>query len=417
MTAQHDPHWEPYRKALPAANHAHRPLTITRRAVVATGVATAFGLARAVQVQPAQAEPATPGRRSAAQWGEHARASLDALVTQFRDSATGFYAETVPASGDNPWCYVWPYSQAMIASQYVAGIPGDTHRAERLVRQNHRVLEAYWNAQTTPPGYDSYLRPPAGQGGDKFYDDNEWIALGLIQRHLMSPRGDASALRRAAQIFDLVVHGWDTDDSHPCAGGVFWTQAPWSRDRNTVSNAPGAQVGLQLYLQTGQRTYLSWALRMYRWTRQWMLADNQLYHDHVDLAGNIDRTQWSYNQGVMIGAGILLHRATGQRSHLDQAIATADASLVHYAGDGWLTQPPEFNAIFFANLLQLDRVHHRAQYLAALHECAELYEQFRMPSGLYQLHSDRPVTLLNQAGVVRLQALAAWPRGRWDRLT
>lgn len=398
---------------LPRASSALQQATFGRRTALAGGAVLAAGLFGSMVSAPAHADPTGAGSPRA----RRALASLAALHREFRDPASGYYRETIPHTGDNPWSYVWPYSQAMIAHQVVAGIPGLGRTAAAQVGELYRVLEDYWNPGTVPPGYDSYLRPPNGQGGDKFYDDNEWIGLGLVQRHLMSVHGDPGALRRAAQIFELIVHGWDDDPSHPCPGGVFWTQAPWSNDRNTVSNAPGAELGAQLYLITGRRSSLVWAQRMYDWVRTWMLAPNGLYWDHVNLAGEVERTQWSYNQGVMIGAGTLLHRATGNPARLAEAVGAADAALEHYAGDGWLTQPAEFNAIFFSNLLQLARVHPQARYLRALTDYADACEQFRQPNGLYQFRAGEPVTLLNQAGVVRVQAMAAWPQGRWGQLT
>ena len=41
------------------------------------------------------------------------------------------------------------------------------------------------------------------------------------------------------RLFDLAVFGWDRDASHPCPGGVLFSQNPRYSDRNTVSNAPG----------------------------------------------------------------------------------------------------------------------------------------------------------------------------------
>ena len=139
--------------------------------------------------------------------------------------------------------------------------------------------------------------------------------------------GDQAALARARQIFELVVYGWDTDPTHPCPGGSFWTQAPWSQDRNTVSNGPGAELGLQLYELTAGSTekahYLEWSTKMYDWVNGCLLAPNGLYWDHINLAGDIDKTQWSYNQGTMIGANALFYRITGDHVYLDRANAIA----------------------------------------------------------------------------------------------
>ena len=233
-------------------------------------------------------------------------------------------------------------------------------------------------------------------------------------------KGDPPALRRAAEIFDLVVFGWDTDPSHPAPGGVFWTQAPWSQDRNTVSNGPGAELGLHLYRLTRKSYYLDWAKRMYEWTRTHMLAPNGLYWDHIDLAGTIEKTQWSYNQGVMIGAGVLLYRATGRRTYLDQARDTARKALAFYAEDDrYFTQPARFHAIFFANLLQLSAVSPDPAYRRAMEGYADAAVERVLDeaTGLYRFEGDEPVTLLEQSGMIRIEAMLGWSARDYAKLT
>ncbi len=344
-----------------------------------------------------------------------AKASYDALNKYF-GTANDLLLEEYPNTQSNPYSYVWPYSQAVIAAENLAGIPGAGPQASAEADRRIAAYEPYWNAGTTPTGYDSYVRPPLGQGGDKFYDDNEWIGLNLVQHYQRT--GDRSALARAKEIFALVVHGWDTDPTHPCAGGVYWTQAPWSQDRNTVSNGPGAELGAHLYLLTRDRSYLTWAQRMYEWTQNCMLAPNGLYWDHIDLAGTIEKTQWSYNQGVMLGAGVLLYKATGNRTYLEDAKSVANASLAFYGSEDRLwKQPTRFNSIWFKNLLILDSVAPDRRYKDTMQAYADrAWNEARDPAtGLYHF-VDGPVQLLEQAGITQIQALLAWPRTRYDLL-
>jgi predicted alpha-1,6-mannanase (GH76 family) len=379
------------------------------RAVLAT-IVTAAGVM--TTVSPARATESGEGIATATA-KSRATAAYKALEKYF-DAGQGLLLEEYPNTHQNPYSYIWPYSQAAIAVETLAGVPGAGYQREARARL--ATYEKYWNAGTTPPGYDSYVRPPLGHGGDKFYDDNEWIGLHLVQYHKRT--GSRDALVRAKEIFKLVVHGWDTDPSHPCPGGVFWTQATWSNDRNTVSNGPGAELGLHLYLLTRDRYYLTWAKKMYDWTNDCLLAPNGLYWDHIDLAGTIEKTQWSYNQGVMLGASTLLYKATGQKHYLDKAKAIARAALEFYGAEDRLwKQPARFNMIFFKNLMILDSVAHNPVYKRTMQAYADrAYEQARDPeTGLYYFVPG-PVQLLEQATPVQLNALLAWPRSQYRLL-
>jgi hypothetical protein len=334
---------------------------------------------------------------------------------------SGLYREQVPVEPeDRPYAFEWPFSQAHIAIADLANQPGvHGRRYDGALAIAAAAQEHYWDADggtTGLPGYASYPVGEFGDGGDYFYDDNEWVGLLDVQRYLTD--GDEAALARAEEIFALVVSGWDTDPTHPNPGGVFWTQAPWSSDRNTVSNMPGAQLGLRLHQITGEQHYLDWALRMYDWTNENLQRPDGLYSDHVDLAGTIEPTVWSYNQGVPVGVNVLLYQATDDRRYLDEAVRIADAAYRYYVTEGRLDdQPAFFNSIFFKNLLLLEAEIGGTTYRSAMQEYADrAWSERRDPAtGLFVFEGGH-TQLLEQAAMTQIYAVLAWSPGEWRHL-
>ncbi|MFC9638734.1 glycoside hydrolase family 76 protein [Streptomyces mirabilis] len=331
---------------------------------------------------------------------------------------SGLVHERYPAtSGDNAYSYEWPFSQVHVAALDLAAV--DSRYAAEVTRRA-KAQEHYWNAgggTTELPGYDSYPRAPYGSGGDMFYDDNEWVGLAKVQLHLQT--GDSAALTRAKEIFDLVRSGWDTDSAHAAPGGVFWTQANWSQDRNTVSNMPGAQLALRLHQITGEDAYLDWARRFYDWTNTYLQSPGALYWDHLDLKGTVEKTIWSYNQGVPVGVNVLLYKATHDRTYLRRAERIAQAAYAYYVTQGRLfTQPVYFNSIFFKNLLLLESVTGDGTYHQAMADYAdELWSTMRDPgTGLVHFDSSGGTEAIQQAAFAQLYAVLAWPRELWPTL-
>jgi hypothetical protein len=379
----------------------------TRSLLIVAGIAVMLSVIHAVDGPPVSG--ASKRDRNV----DRAVASYEAMQEYLYIADRSLYTEEYPNGDNNPYSYVWPFSQAMAATIDLAGIRSTGAAYGYDVADRFEGVELYWNSETEPPGYDSYVRPPVGFGGDKFYDDNEWIGLEFVQWYRMT--GDEWALARARQIFDLVVYGWDDDPSHPCPGGVWWTQATWSNDRNTVSNAPGAELGLHLYELTAdpglKAHYFEWSKRMYDWVYDCMLAPNGLFWDHINLAGDIEKTQWSYNQGTMVGANVLLHRITGDEVYLDRANAIADKALDFYAGAGRLyRQDPPFNAIFFKNLLLLDAADHDPRIRKTMQAYAdEVWRAARDPeTGLFTFEETKPVKLLYHSAMIQIYATLAW---------
>jgi len=386
--------------------------------LAATAALLLLPVAAAGAATSAPPGPLPPGGQSNA---AKAAASFTSMQTYLLvPDGSGLYHEQYPVTGGNPYSYEWPFSQAHIAIADLANLPGTLGRQyDASLDVADAAQEHYWKAgggSTGLPGYASYPVGAYGSGGDFFYDDNEWVGLLDVQRYLTD--GDPAALDRAKQIFDLVVSGWDSDPSHAKPGGVFWTQAPWSADRNTVSNMPGAELGLRLFQITGEQSYLDWSLRMYNWTNMYLQRPDGLYYDHVNLQGTVESTIWSYNQGLPIGVNVLLYEVTKDRQYLDEANRIAAAAYQYYVSEGRLAaQPVYFNSIFFKNLLLLESVTGGSKYRNAMQDYADqVWTNNRdATTGLFTFGNGH-TELLEQAAMVQIYAVLGWSPSQWRDL-
>ena len=261
-----------------------------------------------------------------------------AQLEQAFDARDGLYRSRVPGGSV---AEAWGFSQAVAAVVAVAALPDATPADRALAARRVAQLERYRGRL----GYRSTIA-----GGDTYVDDNEWIALDLLDWYGLSH--DPDSLRRALRAFGLAVTGWDGRAGDPCSGGVYWVRAAPNRDRNTVTTAVGAVLGLRLYGILHRPELLWWSTRMLDWLDRCMRAPSGLYWDHIDSSGSVDTTLWSYNQGSVIAADVLLAQATGDRSALTRAEALADASVGYFAPGS--RQPPIFLALLARDLLLLD---------------------------------------------------------------
>ena len=344
-------------------------------------------------------------------WAGRACNAYAAMVREFGHPDEAMFREHAPAVPiDRRYAYLWPFGQALAATLDIAALPdADTTTLARAEQLGKAFFAHYWDTASAPPGGTAYPIPP---GGDKYYDDNIWVGLDLIDLWLAS--GDERWRDDAARIVAFVTSAWDDDPRHPSPGGIFWAQpaANATRDRNTVSNGPAAILALRLHAATGDKQYLRWAERLFGWVEATLRDPTDgLYWDHIKLDGTIERTKWSYNQGTMLGAATLLGQATGNDRFLARARAIADAALARYAtGDRLWAQDPPFNAIFFRNLRLLGEVldNHEWYRPALAAYAARAWTTGRDPrTGLIGFGRRGRVELLHQAAAVQLYATLA----------
>jgi hypothetical protein len=351
----------------------------------------------AVFLAPAASASSGPAASKASVARGRAEAAYTAMQRYFFSSKTRSYAGTYPARGR---AQAWPYSQALWATVDLASLPGvgGDFRSDLIERID--ALSAYSHPE---PGRPSEFAPVFGGEGRVYYDDNLWIALALVQASKVEK--ETSPLKTASRLFTLVGDGRDTDDSHPCPGGVFWTRQGANHDRNTVTTANAALLALHLYRVSHSALYLDWARRAYDWTEKCLGGPNGLIADHIDLQGRVDPDTWSYNQGAMIAAGVQLFEATGDRHYLTGAVKTADASVRKIGDPLGSGEPPVFLAIFYRDLLELSTVVHDQRDLEALQTFGdEAWTKARNPrTGLFHFGGRGP-TLLDQAAMVQVYA-------------
>lgn len=330
---------------------------------------------------------------------ERAALSFWAMQHSFFDSRAGVYREE---AGARVAARAWPFSQVIAATMSMANSRTVGHLYVHAAALRLSGLGRY----RLPDGSFASV---AGPSGPVYYDDNEWIALDLVRWYDL--RSVGHALAAANRLFKFVVGGWDSDAAHACPGGVFWTTTPATRDRNTVTTATGALLALELYQRTHDPGLLTWARAMLGWVSACMLAPDGLLWDHLRLDGSRDQTHWSYNQGTVIGANVLLYQLTGDRSALHRAEQLADLSLSYFETVPGGREPPPFLAIFFGNLLALQSVDGNTRYREVVQAYADAaWDRVRDPStGLFPFNRARRAQLIDQAAMVQIYAALGVP--------
>ncbi len=296
---------------------------------------------------------------------QEAVSTFKALQQNLYQSSADLYSGS-PTNTCGTYSCLWPFTNATAGTVFLYGTPGGSSYlkkvAARLVGLGHYAdpTEISPSGTSQPPAYQSAAAPPLGPGGSTYYDDNGWVGLDLLHTyHLTSNSTD---LTLAQDEFNFAISGWDMSTTDGCPGGVFWEDVAGSQ-RNAAANGANAELGLELSRLTGNTSDLTWATRMYQWVVSCLGTSSGLYDDHVNSDGSVNTTIWSYNQGVMVGAGVLLYHASTNSSYLAQAEQTATAAVAYFGtGSTLVNQGPAFNAIYFRNLFLLNKVAPSAAY-------------------------------------------------------
>ncbi|HYB22773.1 MAG TPA: glycoside hydrolase family 76 protein [Solirubrobacteraceae bacterium] len=373
--------------------------------------------------RPSEFAPSAPAKRRRRKpkppvlHGNPARAlvAFEAMQQNYYIDGSGLYE-------GEPFSYLWPFSQALAATVSVAYIPhlGTTLQSALARELTARLtgLGSYLDTDNSgaPEGtytstlsaYDGEVVPPAGPGGTKYYDDNDWVGLELARLYQLTKKTELLGAAEGIMAFEMA--GWQTNPALGCPGGIPFSNSIEDTERNTTTTAPAAELGTLLYRLTGNDEYLLFAEKAYEWVRRCLLESNGMYGDHVGERGVIEPTLWSYNEGSMIGAGTLLYQATGNAGYLWQARQTAKAALSYFTLERLLSENPFFASVYLRNLMYLDSVTHDppGQSLAQSY-VNYAWEDERLSDYLFVTGSPPDAQLLGQAAIVQIYALLSIP--------
>ena len=340
-----------------------------------------------------------------------ALAAVEAMQKNYYIEGSGLYL-------GEPFSYLWPFSQALAATVSVAYIP---HLGVSLARElDARLtgLNSYLDTDnsgasegvytSTLAAFDGTVAPPAGPGGPKYYDDNDWVGIELMRLYELTHK--SALLGSVEGIMAFEMAGWQEAPGEACEGGIPFSNALENNQRNTVTTAPAAELALQLYRATHTAVYLQFAVKAYEWVRVCLTEPNGMYADHIGRKGAVEPALWSYNQGSMIGAGTLLYQATGDSAYLWQARQTAKAALAYFDNERLGSENPFFVSVYFRNLMYLDSVTHDppGQSIAQDYVNYAWLHQ-RLSDNVFVAGSPASAQLLYQAAIVQIYALLSIP--------
>jgi len=345
--------------------------------------------------------------------GNPARAlvAFEAMQKRYYIAGSGLYL-------GEPFSFLWPFSQALAATVSVANIPHLGVSLARELQSRLIGLNSYLDTDnsgasegtytSTLAAFDGSVAPPAGPGGPKYYDDNDWVGIELVRLYELTHQ--TAILGSAEGIMAFEMAGWQAGPGLGCPGGLPFSNASENNQRNTVTTAPAAELALQLYRITHNAQYLQFAQMAYEWVRACLLASSGMYADHVNSRGVVEPMLWSYNQGTMIGAGALLYQATGNAGYLYEARQTAKAALAYFTSERLDSENPFFVSVYFRNLMYLDSITHDppGQTLAQSY-VNNAWLNLRLSDDIFVSGSPPSAQLLDQAAIVQIYALLSTP--------
>lgn len=227
-----------------------------------------------------------------------------------------------------------------------------------------------------PPGY---IEPAiVGSAGflNDFYDDEGWWALAWLKIYDITKKH--RYLKAAIDIFEDMKTGWGAT-----CGGMWWNK------QHTYTGAIENELFLAVAAQLANRAsnkdvYLQWALKEWEWFQGTGMINAEYNINNgvdFDTCENDGGTVWTYNQGVILGGLVELHKALSDDSYLVIAEKIAIAAIENLSdSDGILHEQGEpdcgvdgsqFKGIFMRNLQILQKARPSDRYEKFINDNAD----------------------------------------------
>lgn len=290
------------------------------------------------------------------------------LINSHYKLSNGLYKENYPTQGDEPtYSYLWPYFCLVDAAVTLTQVGYDVNLTSLC--DNYQLYYRSGANGNNIGGYGSASTGTTGTG-TRFYDDNSIVGLTLVEAYNLTKQ--QKYLDRASIVVNFLKSGVDN-----LLGGAMW----WNEDEKNIpgngnSNKPSCSNGyatlflLEYYMvcpEAEKASVLTFAKTEYAWLKKNLMdPSDKCYWNDVNASGTVNTTKWTYNTGVMVQNGVRLYRITGDKTYLDDAIASADGAydrFVKSRNNIALTYPdsdPWFNTKLLRGYIDLAPLYKKA---------------------------------------------------------
>lgn len=267
------------------------------------------------------------------------------IYSKFYDKGANLYLETNNAEANKGnHSFLWPLTALLQAANEMEALdPAKTYIAPVM-----KAIDQYYADRAPSPAYQAMVLKE--KIDPRFYDDNEWIAIALMDAYARTHK--KQYLETSKMIYRFLLTGHDQ-----VAGGGFYWEEGNLKGKNTCSNGPGVLVALRLYRATNDKAYLDTAISVYNWTKKNLLSPKGIYYDAIKLPSlKVDSALYTYNAGAMLQSGVILYNITQDKKYLADAVNVADGAEKYFYRNGKLPGNYWFNAVLARGYFELYKV-------------------------------------------------------------
>lgn len=282
------------------------------------------------------------------------------IYQTFYDKGANLYFETNNAAENKGnHSFLWPLTALLQAANEMEVLePGKEYIAPVM-----KAIDQYYSNRAPAPAYQAMVVKE--KIDSRFYDDNEWIAIALMDAYARTHKNEY--LETSKLIYRFLLTGLNQVGG----GGFYWEEGNL-KSKNTCSNGPGVLVALRLYQATKDRAYLDTAIKVYNWTKKTLLSPQGVYYDAIRVPSlKVDSAFYTYNAGSMLQASVILYNIKKDKKYLDDALFIANGSENFFYKNGKLPDNYWFNAVLIRGYIELYKVEKNKKRLQFIIDDAE----------------------------------------------